>query len=110
MDQLLSQEDINQPLTLLTDTITKSAARHAPLIEIKPRNNTKPAPWYTSELSALIKTKNELLHDSYLYGRKFFKKRIDQLQNKIKKKKKGLKKKYTNTELNKAGNDAAKLW
>ena len=110
IDELLSQENINNPLALLTETITKSAERHAPLIEIKLKNENKPAPWYTTELSTLIKTKNELLHDSYLYGRKFFKKRIDQLQNKIKKKKKSLRKKYTNIEMNKAGNDAAKLW
>ena len=75
IDELLSQENINNPLALLTETITKSAERHAPLIEIKLKNENKPAPWYTTELSTLIKTKNELLHDSYLYGRKFFKKK-----------------------------------
>ena len=108
-DELLSK-NVNTSLKYLIDTITESAGRHAPFIEIKPKNEEKPAPWYTAELSALIRTKNELLLDSYLYGRKKFKKRIDQLQNKINKKKKSLKRKFTRIELEKAGNDATKLW
>ena len=108
-DELLSQ-NVQTSLKLLIETISESAGRHAPFIEIKPKNDEKPAPWYTAELSALIRTKNQLLFDSYLYGRKKFKKRIDQLQNKINKKKKYLKRKFTKNELDKAGNDATKLW
>ena len=108
-DELLSQ-NVQAILKLLIDIISESAGRHAPFIEIKPKNDEKPAPWYTAELSALIRTKNQLLFDSYLYGRKKFKKRIDQLQNKINKKKKSLKRKFSKIELDKAGNDATKLW
>ena len=110
INELLNQNDINKPLKCLTNILTSAAGRHAPYIEIRPRNDQKPAPWYTPELSALIKTKNELVQDSYLYGRKKFKNRIDFLQKKIKKKKKSLKKQFTKIEIDKAGNDVAKLW
>ena len=107
---LLENGDVNNAAKTLVEAIAKSAERHAPFIEVTLKNEEKPAPWYTPELECLIQQKNELLSDTFLYGKKKFKSRIDMLQNKIKSKKRILRKKYIRKAIEEAGNDSKKLW
>merc|ERR1711972_350149 len=83
---------------------------HAPLIQILPKDKNEFIPWYNDELRAKIKIKKEILKDSRTMGKDPFKERLKKITNTINFLKKILKQKYILEELEKAGEDAKKLW
>merc|ERR1711972_1009297 len=83
---------------------------HAPLIQVLPKDKNQFIPWYNDELRTKIKLKREFLKDSRTLGKDPFKERLKKITNTINYLKKFLKQKYILEELEKAGEDAKKLW
>ena len=91
-------------------TIQDTAQNHAPVVEATCRNKKKPIPWFSAELKAKIKEKNELLMDYYQSGIKSYKDRIKALGNKITQQKRNLKQEYIAEKMEEAGRDSNKCW
>ena len=106
IDEKLTNESANE----LTETIQKILDKHAPFIEIFPKDEKKYIPWYNEELKTKIKIRKEILKDSRISGKKLFENRIKKLTNSINALKKILKQKYISEELEKAGDDVKKIW
>ena len=107
--QKLENKDINGATDILLKILKENADKHAPMIEVVKKEEKK-IPWYTEELKAMIRTKNELIHDSYSHGFRPYRKRIQVISNKITSKKRSLKKEYIINTLDKIGKDTKKLW
>ena len=110
LENLVEKKELNKAALLLTEILNENANKHAPIIEITPSENRKPAPWYNDELQDLIRYKNKLIADSYIFGKKLLRTRITKTTNKIKSKKRTLKTVYIKEEIKKAGKDNKKLW
>ena len=102
--------NVNEAVSSLVKIISDTAEIHAPIIEVKLSNKKKDIPWYTKDLTELIKKKNELLIDSYHHGMKRFKNRITFYTNKIKNTKKKLKRSFIIKTIKDAGKNPKKLW
>ena len=110
LENLINNKEVNKAALLLTELLNENANKHAPMIEITPSENRKPAPWYNDELQDLIRYKNKLIADSYIIGKKLLRTRIKKTTNKIKSRKRTLKTIYIKSEIEKAGKDNKKLW
>ena len=100
----------NKAAIELTETIKITLDKHAPFINILPKDEKKYIPWYNDELKTKIKLRKEILKDSRISGKKPFESRLKKLTNSINALKKILKQKYILEELEKAGDDVKKLW
>ena len=110
INQLIFEKKTNEATVELIETIKTTLDKHAPFIQILPKDEKKYIPWYNEELKEKIKIKKELLKDSRTFGKEIFEKRLNKLTNTINSLKKILKRKYISEELEKAGDDAKKLW
>ena len=108
--QHISNKNVNSATEELLSTIQKTVSLFAPMIEIQLKNKSKVIPWFTEELKSLIKIKNNLLTDSFVYGYEMFKSRIKQLSNTINHLKRKLKKEYLQENLMLYQNDPKKSW
>ena len=100
----------NEATVELINVIKNSLDKHAPLIQILPKEKRDYIPWYTDELRTKIKIKKELLKDSRMLGKNLLEDRLKKLSNAIVFLKKILKQKYILDELEKAGEDPKKIW
>ena len=71
----------NEATGELINVIKNSLDKHAPLIQILPKEKRDYIPWYTDELRAKIKIKKELLKDSRMLGKNLFEDRLKKLSN-----------------------------
>ena len=110
INKLIEEKLANQATELLTNTIKTTLDKHAPLIQIFPKEKKNYIPWYNDELRTKIKVKKELLRDSRTLGKKIFEDRLKKISNAITYLKKILKQKYILQELEKAGDDPKKIW
>ena len=109
IEKQIQSKDVNSATNTLLSILKETADKQATIEEITKKEEKK-IPWYTKELKEMIKTKNELIYDSYSHGFKPYRKKIQVLTNKITSKKRVLKKEYIIRNLDKIGNDAKKLW
>ena len=110
IQEQIENGDVNQATATLMKTIQDTAQNHAPVVEATCRNKKKPIPWFSAELKAKIKEKNELLMDYYQSGIKSYKDRIKALGNKITQQKRNLKQEYIAEKMEEAGRDSNKCW
>ena len=110
INKFITEKLANQATEELTNVIKTTLDKHAPLIQIFPKEKKDYIPWYNDELRIKIKTKKELLKDSRTYGKKIFEDRLKKITNAITYLKKILKQKYILEELEKAGDDPKKIW
>ena len=110
VDQFINEKKTNEATVELMETIKTTLDKHAPFIQILPKDEKKYIPWYNEELREKIKIKKELLKDSRIFGKELFEKRLKKLTNTINYLKKILKQKYILEELEKAGEDPKKIW
>ena len=110
INKFITEKLANQATEELTKVIKTTLDKHAPLIQIFPKEKKDYIPWYNDELRIKIKTKKELLKDSRTYGKKIFEDRLKKITNAITYLKKILKQKYILEELEKAGDDPKKIW
>lgn len=108
--QHIESRDVNSSTEELIKIIQQTADQHAPLIETKVGPKKNYIPWYNDELKNIIKQKNELIADNYLYGLKSFKIRINALSNRISHLKRKLKKKYITEKLTEFKDYPKKCW
>ena len=76
IDNLIFKKLANQATVELTNIIKNTLDKHAPLIEILPKEKKEYIPWYTDELRTKIKIKRELLRDSRIFAKKIFEDRL----------------------------------
>ena len=109
INNLIEAEKLEEATVELINIINNAARHHAPLVF---RNSRKKDynPWMSEELQEKINIKNELLNDFFMSRNTSLKERADEMQNQIKTEKKNLKQNFINQEMEKAGNDPAKLW
>ena len=110
INELIDAKKVNESTVELINILKSTLDTHAPLIKILPKEKNVYIPWYNDELKAKIKIKKELLKDSRIIGKNIFEERLKKLANTINYLKKILKQKYILEELEKAGEDAKKLW
>ena len=110
ISKFLEEKLTNEVTTELTETIKTTLDKHAPFIQIHPKDEKTYIPWYNEELKTKIKIKKELLKDSRIYGKKLFENRLKNITNTINLLKKILKQKYITEELENAGDDVKKIW
>ena len=106
--QFIDEKKTNEATNELIENIKITLDKHAPFIEIHPKDENKFIPWYNEELREKIKIKKELLKDSRTFGKEIFENRLKKLTNTINYLKKILKQKYILEELEKAGDDVKK--
>ena len=110
LNKLIETKNVNEATTELVTVIKTTLDIHAPLIQVIPKDKNEFIPWYNDELRTKIKLKREFLKDSRTLGKDPFKERLKKITNTINYLKKFLKQKYILEELEKAGEDAKKLW
>ena len=110
LSDLIENKKVNEATTELEMIIKSTLDRHAPLIQVFPKDKNKFIPWYNDELKTKIKLKKQFLKDSTTLGKDLFKERLKKITNTINYLKRILKQKYILEELEKAGEDAKKLW
>ena len=106
----IEDKNVNAATEELVKILVDTAQKHAPLVEIKPKQEKPECPYLDENLRKLIIEKNELFQDFLISKNPLLKKRMDQVQNSIKKYKTTSKRKYYLNKLNKAGMDPIKLW
>ena len=109
INKLIEEEKLEEATEELINIINNAARHHAPLV-FKQTTKKDYNPWMTEELQEKINIKNELLSDFFMSRNTSLKERADEMQNQIKIEKKNLKQDFINKEMEKAGNDPAKLW
>ena len=110
IEDLIENNDVNSATEELVKVIQETAQKHAPVIEVKKKNQKKGIPWFTEELKSMIKNKNELLQDYYTSGLDFYKSRLKMVSNSINHLKRNLKKSYIQDKLEEANGDSKETW
>ena len=105
----ISDENVNLATETLVDIIKTTLNKYAPIIEINANEKKQYMPWYNEELKNKIKTRKEMVADSYIH-KKSYKNVIKEQTNIINSLKKFLKTKFVKEELEKAGKDEKELW
>ena len=105
----ISDENVNLGTETLVDIIKTTLNKYAPIIEINANEKKQYMPWYNEELKNKIKTRKEMVADSYIH-KKSYKNVIKEQTNIINSLKKFLKTKFVKEELEKAGKDEKELW
>ena len=108
--QLIKNKDVNGAMNNLVDIIKNTLNQHAPEITFTKKRKNKKIPWYSDKLKDMIKTKNELLQDSFNHGFRPYRKRLTAITNKIKVIKRKGKKDYILRKLNDIGKNSKLLW
>ena len=110
LQELIDNKKVDAATEELVKILVETAQKHAPIIEITPKQEKPECPYLDDNLRKLIIEKNELFQDYLISKDPLLKKRMDQIQNSIKKFKITSKRKYYLDKINKAGKDAKKLW
>ena len=80
INKLILEKLANEATVELTNIIKTNLDKHAPLIQVLPKEKKDYIPWYNEELRTKIKIKKELLRDSRLYGKNLFEDRLKKSQ------------------------------
>ena len=76
INKLIDEKLANEATEELTKIIKTNLDKHAPLIQVLPKEKKDYIPWYNDELRTKIKIKKELLRDSRTFGKKLFDNRL----------------------------------
>ena len=110
IDDSIRKKDVNGATNELVEIIKNTLNKHAPEITFTKKKKNKKIPWYSDKLKEMIRTKNDLLQDSFSHGFRPYRKRLTALTNEIKKVKRKAKKNYILKKLDEIGKNSKLLW
>ena len=67
INEAIEEKNVNKAMNQLLTILQETTDNHAPMTEMKIKENKNNIPWFTDELIKKIKLKNRLLQDWHLY-------------------------------------------
>lgn len=110
LNSLIENEKVDEATEKWVEIFLDTAAKHAPIREIKKSNKIKFIPWFTRELENLINERQKRIQLHRLYGFHTDNKLVKVLTNKITHLKRKCKRKYYKEKVEQYEGEPKKMW